>query len=281
MEKKQLETFLELIETRNFNRAADRLGVSQSTVSSRMRALEAAVGASLFERGRSGATPTPMGLRFEAHARNLNACWDHARRDVGVSASYDHLLRIAGQFSLMKPVLVNWLTELRAKSSELAIELQANYSDQIVRDISSGLTDIGVLYSPRYLPDLHIQQEGVEIFVMVSTTAVTLSDVDVGSYIFTGYTDFFNQCHRLLLPEHSRSAVSVGYEELAIELLKRSGGATYLPKRMISEVFDVLPNLLLVEDAPEITQPIFSAVHSRQRHTRHVVRALEFLRKHL
>ena len=36
-----LDTFLDLLETRSFHRTAERLGVSQSTVSGRVRALEA------------------------------------------------------------------------------------------------------------------------------------------------------------------------------------------------------------------------------------------------
>ena len=42
-----LETFLDVLETRNFNRTAERLGTTQSTVSMRIRALEAAVGRAL------------------------------------------------------------------------------------------------------------------------------------------------------------------------------------------------------------------------------------------
>jgi DNA-binding transcriptional LysR family regulator len=58
-----LDTFFDLLETRNFNRTAERLGTTQSTVSMRVRALETAVGAKLFQRGRAGATPTASGTR--------------------------------------------------------------------------------------------------------------------------------------------------------------------------------------------------------------------------
>jgi DNA-binding transcriptional LysR family regulator len=39
MQTELLETFLDLCETRSFNRTADRLGVTQSTISGRVRAL--------------------------------------------------------------------------------------------------------------------------------------------------------------------------------------------------------------------------------------------------
>ena len=43
-----------LIESRSFHLTAERLGLSQSTVSSRVKTLEAELGSVLFQRGRSG-----------------------------------------------------------------------------------------------------------------------------------------------------------------------------------------------------------------------------------
>ena len=46
MQIELLETFLDLAQTRSFNRTAERLGLTQSTVSSRVAALEVALGSS-------------------------------------------------------------------------------------------------------------------------------------------------------------------------------------------------------------------------------------------
>lgn len=281
MDIKLLETFLDVFESRNFNRSADRLNVAQSSVSARIRALEVAIGAPLFERGRSGASPTSAGMRFEPHARLLHATWDQARRDAGAGPNRDRLLHLSGQFSLMRSVLVDWMIDLRAHDTRMAIDLQADYSSQIMRDLSMGVVDIGVLYSPQHLPDLHIQQEGTEKFAMVSTEASVLSKIPAETYINTGYTSFFNQCHQFLLPQFSNVPLSVGHEELSVELLQRIGGSTYLPRRLAQQLKETMPNLQLVEDAPDIVQPIFSAVHLRRRHDAKIAHALAVLRKKL
>lgn len=281
MDIKLLETFLDVLESRNFNRSADRLNITQSSVSARIRTLEAAVDAQLFERGRSGANPTSAGLRFEPHARLLKAAWDQARRDTGSGPNMDRLLHLAGQFSLMRSVLVNWVIELRELDPRMAIDLQADYSNQIMQDISVGVVDIGVLYSPQHLPNLRIQQEGTEKYVMVSTEGQLLKEISAETYINTGYTSFFNQCHETLLPDLSSGPLSVGYEELSVELLRRIGGSTYLPKRLAQQLKTSVPNLQLVSDAPEIAQPIFSAVHLRRQHDAKVVTALSVLRRNL
>lgn len=46
-----IDTFLDLLETGNFNRTAERLETTQSTISGRVKALEQAVGAKLFSAG--------------------------------------------------------------------------------------------------------------------------------------------------------------------------------------------------------------------------------------
>ena len=70
-----LETFLDLAQTRSFNRTADRMALTQSTVSGRVIALESAVGARLFTRSRAGTDLTAEGVKFEPLARSLrHAC---------------------------------------------------------------------------------------------------------------------------------------------------------------------------------------------------------------
>ena len=54
MQIELIETFLDLCETRSFNRTADRLNLNQSTVSARINTLEAVLGKRLFTRSRAG-----------------------------------------------------------------------------------------------------------------------------------------------------------------------------------------------------------------------------------
>ncbi|MBU2867321.1 LysR family transcriptional regulator [Pacificibacter marinus] len=281
MDLKLVTTFLDIFESRNFNRTADRLDLTQSSVSGRIRALEAEVGAQLFERGRAGATPTPAGIRFEPHARLLLATWDHACRDTGASLDRDRLLRLAGQFSLMRHVLVDWVVKIRAQDPRTAVDLRADYSLQIMRDLSIGAMDIGVLYSPQYLPDLDIQQVGEEQFVMVSTDSDRMSGVAKETYVNTDYTSFFSQRHQALLPDFSNAPISVSFEGLVVEFFRRTGGSAYVPLRAVEDTKLVIDGLRLVKDAPPILHPIFTAVHNRRRHHPDVIKALAALRETL
>lgn len=57
----------------SFRRAADRLGVQQSTLSRRIRDIEDAMGATLFARSHAGVRPTFAGSRLLGHAREILA----------------------------------------------------------------------------------------------------------------------------------------------------------------------------------------------------------------
>ena len=58
MDIDRARTFLEIVHTGSFLKAADRLHVTQTTVSARIRTLEEELGRRLFDRNRNGATLT-------------------------------------------------------------------------------------------------------------------------------------------------------------------------------------------------------------------------------
>ena len=94
MDLEQARTFLAIAAHGSFLEAAKRLHLTQSTVSVRIRNLEAYLGASLFVRNRAGASLTPAGRRFLRHAKALVLTVEQARHDVGLpsrlSRQYPH-----------------------------------------------------------------------------------------------------------------------------------------------------------------------------------------------
>ncbi len=70
-------TFLELVNAKNFNKAADRLHVTQSTVTVRIAALEELLGQQLFTREKSGVGLTVAGRKFLPYAELLLQTWQH------------------------------------------------------------------------------------------------------------------------------------------------------------------------------------------------------------
>ena len=71
MDTKQIDYILELAQTKNFNRAAENLFISQPALSYQIKLIEEELRFSLFERSARGAVLTPAGEQFCVTLRNI------------------------------------------------------------------------------------------------------------------------------------------------------------------------------------------------------------------
>ncbi|WP_374990085.1 LysR family transcriptional regulator [Rhizobium sp. TH2] len=255
------------------------MNIMQSTVSARIRQLEETVGARLFERGRGGAEPTPAGRRFEGHSRAFLTLWGHAKRDLASgAATRRRRLHVSCQYSLVRAYLLDWIDRIRSNDPDLDLHVEINFSSQIQRDILSGETDIGIMFAPQMTPDVQIEDVGAAEFVMVSTDHDTLAEVDISRYVKVAYTSAFERALDEALPDFAFPGMVIGSDDLAIELLARHGGTLYLPRFAIAGAQAKILGLAMVQDAPALLQPVFSAVHIRRRRDPLVVWALKLLK---
>lgn len=68
---RQLEYFVAVAENQTFRRAAERLGISQPTLTAQIHALEDTLNAKVFERSRTGAVLSPIGRDLLLNARRV------------------------------------------------------------------------------------------------------------------------------------------------------------------------------------------------------------------
>ncbi|GAA4493032.1 LysR family transcriptional regulator [Actinoallomurus oryzae] len=82
MDTRKLEVFLAVAEERSFTRAAERLHIVQSGVSTSVRSLERELGAPLFDRTKQRVTLTEAGRALAPEARRVLSAARHARQAV-------------------------------------------------------------------------------------------------------------------------------------------------------------------------------------------------------
>jgi DNA-binding transcriptional LysR family regulator len=90
----QLRTFVAVAEAGSVSAAAERVFLSQSSVSEQLKKLEERAGQPLFVRSKHGVTATPAGARLLDHARRIIAMSEAAFEDVQ-GRTLDGELRIA------------------------------------------------------------------------------------------------------------------------------------------------------------------------------------------
>jgi DNA-binding transcriptional LysR family regulator len=259
-----LDTFLDLAETRSFHRTADRLRITQSTVSSRVTALEQAVGQRLFDRSRAGTDLTPEGKRFEPHARALRHEWNEAKRRIQIPQGAAQLLRLGIKNDLAAVYLGDWVAEFRAALPQTAFYIEPDYSNQMCADLLTGILDFAVMFSPKPHPDLHFDSVGDVRYRMISTDTPHLAEVRPERFIFAHFSPAFEEMHRQLTPELATAAVSVGQSGSVVSLLTAMGGSGYVLEKTAAELV-AGGRFMAVEDAPDLRQPVFAAIHIRHR----------------
>lgn len=264
MQIELLECFLDLCETRSFNRSAERLGVTQSTVSARISALEAALGAKLFTRSRAGTDLTMEGARFEGHARNLRHEWHEAKRRVQVPDRAAHLVRLGIQNDLAAQHIGEWMADFRRALPDTAFYIEPDYSNQMCADLLTGALDFAVMYSPKPHPDLHFSTVGEVAYRMVSADTDRRAEVVAETFVFAHFSPAFEAMHRALTPELAGSPISVGQSGTVASLLEAMGGAGYVLERTAARLV-ASGRFLEVTDAPVLRQPVFAAMHLRHR----------------
>jgi len=268
MQSELIETFLDLVETRSFHRTADRLQVTQSTISARLVALEQAVGARLFSRSRAGTNLTTEGLKFESHARGMRHAWTEAQRAVTAMGNKALHLRIGIQHDLATgergQQIGTWIAAFRRAFPECGFYIEPDYSAQMCADIARGTLDFAVIYTPHTSADLHLASLGEVRYRLVSSQGTNRADLSSEDYIRAAFSPAFDTIHAATLPEMAVASLASGQNAAMVGLLTAMGGAGFVMEDS-AEGLIASGRFSYVKDVQPISQPVFGVMHLRHR----------------
>jgi LysR family transcriptional regulator, transcriptional activator of the cysJI operon len=145
-----VEIFCLVCEQRSFSKAAERLRLSQPTVSSHIKTLERQVGASLLDRLGREVTPTRVGILVYEHGRriveakralieDLNRCLHRLEGQLHIGASTapgDHLL-------------ASLIAELRTVYPGIEVSLMIRDTAAILESLENGRIELGFVGARR------------------------------------------------------------------------------------------------------------------------------------
>jgi LysR family transcriptional regulator, flagellar master operon regulator len=258
MDTEVARTFLEIVSTGSFIRAAERLNVGQTTVSARIRTLEQQLGRPLFVRNKGGASLTPAGEQFLRYAPTFVQLWQRARHQVAVPPGHRTVLTVGSEVSLWQPLLLDWVRWMRCSLREIALRVHVDVPQDLINQVAAGLVDVAIMYAPQHRPGLKIDLLMEEELVLVTTNpdARTLDDAD---YVHVDWGPDFVLRHGMSFPEVT-PGLSVNLGPLGLNYVLSTGGSGYF--RMHS----VRPHLAsgrlhLVPGTPRFSYPVY-VVHS-------------------
>lgn len=249
-------TFLEIVSTGSFQRAADRLHISQTAVSARVRSLEDHLGQPLFVRNKAGAVLTRAGEKFLRYAPTLVQMWQRARHDIAGPDGHSSVIAVGGELALWNPLLLRWLLWMKGAHPDVALRTHVGMQDDLTSAVAGGALDLAIVYAPRTLPGLKIERVVDEKLVMV-TTDPDRPIFDEGKYVYVDWGPDFAAQHDTVFPGQTSPGLLVGLGPLGLSYILTAGGSGYF---RMSSVHQLLADgrLKLVTDAPEFPYPAYA-----------------------
>lgn len=257
MDTELARTFLTVVAAGNFIKAASRLHVTQSTVSTRIRLLEKHLGCSLFVRNKGGTTLTPSGHLFQRHAATLVRTVEQARQEVGIPSSYQGTLIVGGRIGLWEDLMLDWLPWMRRRAPGIALRAEIGFEENLMERLVEGSMDLAVMYTPQSRPGLRVELLLEEQLIMVSTDQDMPESTNEYTYVDWG-PEFFTK-HNSHLPEYGAAPLTVNIGWLGLQHILRYGGSGYFPRRLVNAYLDS-GQLVRIPEAPTFTLPAY-AVH--------------------
>lgn len=152
----------------NFRHAAKALGVSVSSVSTRVKNLEEDLGILLFERHARGVRLTEAGRRFVEQVSVGVDQLDHAVKTAGMAASGEcGQLRLGIHTLVPRSFLAELIAQYREAHPGIEVEISESTARHALTQLRSDRLDLAFIAGPAELPDLHSRRIWTEPLVAV------------------------------------------------------------------------------------------------------------------
>jgi DNA-binding transcriptional LysR family regulator len=141
-----LSLFRHVVEAGSITRGAERAHLALAAASTRIRAMEEALGVALLTRGRAGVAPTQAGRTLLQHARTILRQAERLHEDLGAyGGGLAGQIRVLSNTNALTEFLPEALSSFLSAHPNVSVDLEERLSDEIVGLIAEGVADLGVV----------------------------------------------------------------------------------------------------------------------------------------
>ncbi len=260
LHSRDLEYFLVVVDTQNLSRAAERLGLTQPSMTAALKRLEQEVKTPLFERTRQGVRMTRAGERLAQKAKEFLRGWDHLMTEVREeSQKIKGVYRLGVHPSVALYSLPLFMSKWLSQEPELELELFHDLSRRVAEAVISKDLDWGLVVNPIAHPDLVIKELARDEVTLWKSRKCQHDDVLI-------VNDDLKQSEELLRKmkgiSFRRRVVSSNLEVIR-SLVESGAGVGLLPSRVVG--LDSHDVVRFSKDAPTIHDRICFVFRSEAR----------------
>lgn len=260
-----VEAFYWVASLRSVSRAAEKLFITQSAMSSRIAALEEELGVLLLDRRDRQFRLTTAGARFFIHAERLLELQRQARAEMGASDPQSVSVRIGAIESVLHSWLIPWVERLRTEQPGLELELTVETTPILVEQMRRGTQDLVFAALPgtgdgvrsRALPAMemvfvgHARHHRRRRYALGDLAALELLTFQRGSQPHATLLDLFRQAGVEPRRVHAISSVSA-----MLQLVQGGFGVATLPRAAVQRLSTVPELRVLASDVTLAPLPI-------------------------
>jgi DNA-binding transcriptional LysR family regulator len=209
-----MRLFVSVAETNSLTLGAKRSYMSLSAASTRIKHIEERLGTRLLDRNRRGVTLTPAGQTFLHHGRVVLRQLENLQADLQeYSQGVKGHLRVLANTTAITEFLPATLPKYLLAHPNVNIDLRERMSHEIVRAVSEGTADIGIISS-----EVRTEQLRVLPYRQDRLLLTTALDHPLASYEKVAFKKTLQFDYVCLLES---SSIQVFLSQNAIELGKR------------------------------------------------------------
>ncbi|MGM0215851.1 LysR substrate-binding domain-containing protein [Enterococcus sp. AZ109] len=235
---KLLETFRVVYETRNFSKAGEILFISQPSVSSQIKQLEAELKTMLFLRnGRKEIVATPQADLLYQETLDLLENWNGLLSQLSSERDQKTICRIAASHTFAVYLLPMLLKELVVKFPEISFSVRMLNSMEVLDAISKHEVELGFIEKPLSTGQVQrftLMEDQLVLAGKPGNTPWLVRESSSGVYYYTKRYLEENNLTPPLLEVHNNEVIR--------ELLKLGVGRSILSKRAAEGItYEELP----------------------------------------
>lgn len=229
MDTELLKTFLEVYKAGHFGRAAERLFLTQSAVSARIRLLEDSLGEPLFHRQRNNLRLTSAGQRFLGYAQTIVETWQRARHEISLPDDFTTSIAIAALSDLWDLCLLDWIGQVHQHAPDVALLTSTWPAAGLTQLVINGQQDLGFQFEPLCAAELDTRFiRRVTLRLVSSIPELLPEDAFTRRYVMvdwgTAYMEKLTREYADLKP-----VMFMSQGRLAMQWVLAHGGTLYLP----------------------------------------------------
>ncbi len=252
-----LKTFAEVARLRHFGKTADKVCLTQSAVSARIKQLEDVVGVQLLSRTRNNIQLTPEGRKLALVAEDIVKKWEQTKNELRLAGDPEQQLLRLGMvydiWSILSPV---WLGGTQNQHTQLLFQLHVFSASLLQERLLSDELDASIMFEPPHHPGLEIMNIGDIELILVSASKPRSIEEPISDYIFVDWGERFSDLHQQQLGDKLYPMLSVNISSMALDYLLTHGGMAYLSRQQ-SDKWIAEGKLFEVKDAPDFQREVF------------------------